>query len=154
MLPEPSHDSGTSQSPLAARHCAVLFASRDNFFRWGARDVHPPPLVASTASLLAASGVLLAYLLVVRPRAFRARLLPSLRLFAPAGAALAAGYGFIALALNHGRVSIVSPLNQTQSLWAMLFAAVLFRRSESVGWSVVAAGLLIVTGGAVIGAFR
>jgi hypothetical protein len=45
-------------------------------------------------------------------------------------------------------------LNATQSLWAVAFAAVLYRRTEAIGRKTVLAGVLVVLGGALIGAFR
>src|SRR5262249_4361536 len=57
-------------------------------------------------------------------------------------------------AFDRGRVSIVAPLNATQSLWAVVFAAVLIGRGEAIGRRLVVAGVLIVAGGAPIGAVR
>jgi hypothetical protein len=46
-------------------------------------------------------------------------------------------------------------LNATQSLWAVLLAAVfLARHEELIGRRLVAAGILIVAGGALIGVAR
>ena len=55
---------------------------------------------------------------------------------------------------DRGDVGIVAPLNATQSLWAVAFAAVLYRRTEAIGRKTVLAGVLVVLGGALIGAFR
>jgi drug/metabolite transporter (DMT)-like permease len=134
--------------------CAALFAARDNVFRWAARDAHPPPLVAAAASLLAAASVLLVYFLFVRRRSLWARLRPALPAFAAAGVALGLAYASLAAAFDRGRVSVVAPLNATQSLWSVLLAALLVGRSEMVGRRVVAAGALVVAGGALIGAVR
>ena len=52
-------------------------------------------------------------------------------------------------------MSIVAPLNATQSLWAVVFAAVLIgRHHEGIGRRLVVAGALVVAGGAVIGIVR
>jgi uncharacterized membrane protein len=52
-------------------------------------------------------------------------------------------------------VSIVAPLNATQSLWAVFFAALLIgRHSERIGPRLVAAGVLVVAGSAIIGIVR
>jgi drug/metabolite transporter (DMT)-like permease len=52
-------------------------------------------------------------------------------------------------------VSIVAPLNATQSLWAVFFAAlVVGRHSERIGPRLVFACVLVVAGGAVIGIVR
>jgi hypothetical protein len=42
----------------------------------------------------------------------------------------------------------------TQSLWGILFAALLFHRTEAIGRRTVLAGLLIVAGGAIVGVVR
>jgi drug/metabolite transporter (DMT)-like permease len=134
--------------------CAALFAVRDNLVRWAARDEHPSPLVAATVSLLAAAALILFYLALVHREQLRTHPLPAVRAFAPAGIALALGYGTLLAALDRGRVSIVSPLNATGSLWAVLLAALVIGRGELVGRRTVLAALLIVAGGALIGAFR
>jgi uncharacterized membrane protein len=52
-------------------------------------------------------------------------------------------------------VSIVAPLNATQSLWAVVFSAlVIGRRGEMIGPRLVAAGVLVVAGSALIGIVR
>jgi uncharacterized membrane protein len=74
--------------------------------------------------------------------------------FAPAGITLAIGYDALLAALDRGRVSVVSPLNATGSLWAVLLAALVIGRSELIGRRTILAALLIVAGGAFISAFR
>jgi drug/metabolite transporter (DMT)-like permease len=134
--------------------CAVLFAVRDNVVRWAARGTHPPPLVATTVSLVAAFLVVLGYLLVTRA-GLKARLRPALPAFAPAGVTLGLAYACLFEAFDSGRVSIVAPLNATQSLWAVVFSAlVLGRSTELIGRRLVVAGVLVVAGAAFIGAVR
>ena len=95
------------------------------------------------------------YLLVFRRRDLRARLAAAVPAFAPAGVALGLAYGCLLEAFDHGRVSIVAPLNATQSLWAVLFAALVPGAARgAIGRRVVLAGLLIVAGGALIGVSR
>jgi drug/metabolite transporter (DMT)-like permease len=103
--------------------CALLFAVRDNVARWAARDTHPPGLIAATVALAAAFTVVAAYVLLTRPRALRSQLGASLSAYAPAGAVVGLGYASLLLAFDHGRVSIVAPLNATQSLWAGVISA-------------------------------
>ena len=74
--------------------------------------------------------------------------------FAPAGIALAGGYVCLLEAFSHGRVSVVAPLNATQSLWAVAFAAIALGGSEAIGSRLVVASVLIVAGGALIGVGR
>ncbi|HKP18446.1 MAG TPA: DMT family transporter [Gaiellaceae bacterium] len=135
--------------------CAGLFGVRDNVARWAARDAHPPPLVATTASLLGAFVIILAYLVTARRAALRSRLGAAVPAFAPAGVSLGFAYASLLEAFDRGRVSIVAPLNATQSLWAVIFSALLIgRRGEMIGPRLVFAGLLIVAGGAIIGIVR
>jgi drug/metabolite transporter (DMT)-like permease len=134
--------------------CALLFGIRDNVARWAARDAHPPPLVATAITMAAAFALIAAYVLVARPSAART-LRPALAGFAPAGLILAASYACLLVAFDHGRVSIVAPLNATQSLWAVVFAAaVIGTKHEAIGVRLVAAGGLVVAGSALIGVVR
>ena len=134
--------------------CAALFAVRDNVVRWAARDAHPPPLAAAATSLLGAVIFLTLYLVIVRRGDLPGRLRSSAAAFAPAGVALAGGYVCLVEALSHGRVSVVAPLNATQSLFAVAFAAIVLGRTEAIGSRLIVASVLIVTGGALIGAVR
>lgn len=134
--------------------CAGLFASRDNLLRWLAGERHLPSQLAAAALLVAAAVLLLAYLSVASPARLRRELAPSALAFAPAGIALAGGYCALLAALSRGRVSVVSPLNATGSLWAVLLAVLVFRRRESVGPRTFAAAALVVAGGGLVGAFH
>ncbi len=132
--------------------CAGLFAVRDNLVRLSARDHHPPPLAAAASSLLGAALFLALYVAVVHRRGLPVR--APVRPFAAPAMALAGGYAFLLEAFSHGRVSVVAPLNATQSLWAVAFAAVTLGKTEAIGTRLVLAGILIVSGGALIGVFR
>jgi drug/metabolite transporter (DMT)-like permease len=135
--------------------CAALFAVRDNVARWAARDTHPPALAASTAALLGSFLVVLAWVLIRRRASFREHLRAALPAFAFAGVLLGFAYASLLEAFDRGRVSIVAPLNATQSLWAVFFAALLIgRHSERIGSRLVAAGVLVVAGSAIIGVVR
>lgn len=138
----------------AALLCALMFGIRDNLVRDAARHAHAPPLLATAASLLGALAIIAAYLAVARRRDVPRLLGPAIRSFAPAGLTLGAAYTFLVEGLSHGRVTVVSPLSATQSLWGVVFAALLVGRSEMIGRRTVAAGLLVVAGGALIGATR
>jgi drug/metabolite transporter (DMT)-like permease len=134
--------------------CAALFAVRDNLVRLSARDHHPPPLTAAATSLLGAATLLALYLVVFSRQGLGPRARIALPAFALSGVALAGGYASLLEAFSHGRVSVVAPLNATQSLWAVGFAALVFGRREAIGSRLVLAGVLIVGGGALIGIFR
>jgi drug/metabolite transporter (DMT)-like permease len=133
--------------------CAALFAARDNVIRWGAQGEHPRPALAAAGSLLVASALILVYAALRRRRSLGASFLRALPAFAPAGVVLALGYEALLAALGRGRVSLVSPLTATGSLWAVLLAALVLGRSESIGRRSALAAVLVVAGGGVIGAY-
>jgi drug/metabolite transporter (DMT)-like permease len=139
---------------VLALTCAGMFAGRDILARWAAREDHPPPLVATATSLAFAAAAVLAWLVVTRRSTVRARLAKGRTAFAAAGLCLALAYAALLSGLDTGRVSVVAPLNATQSLWGVVFAALLLRRTEAIGRRLVLAALLVVAGGALIGIFR
>ena len=96
-----------------------------------ARGATAPPLAASAASLLGASAVVLVYPLLVRGRGLRAKLQTALPAFAAAGVTLGLAYASLVEAFDHGRVSVVAPLNATQSVWAVFLAAILIGRASA-----------------------
>src|SRR5262249_23244483 len=110
---------------VLALGCAALFGVRDNVVRWAARDAHPPPLVATDVSLAAATLFMLGYVLAVSRRRGLRRAVVA---FAPAGIGLALAYDCLLVAFDRGRVSIVAPLNATQSLWAVVFSVLVYGR--------------------------
>ncbi len=135
--------------------CALLFGIRDNVARWASRDAHPPALVATAITLAAAFVLITAYVAVAQRGGLHTRLRPALAAFTPAGVMLAVSYASLLLAFDHGRVSIVAPLNATQSLWAVAWSALLIgRHHELIGRRLVVAGALVVAGSAVIGIVR
>lgn len=141
---------------VLALTCAALFAIRDNVARWAERDTHPPALVATATSLLAASLFIFVYLLALRRSALRTtRLRPAFAAFAVSGLVLGLAYSSLIEAFDHGRVSVVAPLNATQSLWSIAFAWVLLgRHHEAIHARLVFACVLVVAGGAIIGIAR
>ncbi len=139
---------------VLALTCAGLFAVRDNLVRWVSRDQHPPPLLAAATSLLAAAVFLIAYAVFFKRIDLGRKLRAAARPFAPAALMLAGGYVCLLEAFARGRVSIVAPLNATQSLWAVAFAAVVIGRSEAIGSRLVFASLLIIAGGTLITVVR
>jgi len=52
------------------------------------------------------------------------------------------------------RVTVVSPLVATESLWGVVFSGLLIRHTEGVGRRLAVGALLVVAGGALIGATR
>ena len=109
----------------------------------------------SSASVLAAAALITAvYATHMRARVTPGRLGPAFRAFTPAGVLLAFAYGALVTGFDRGDVGIVAPLNATQSLWAVVFAALLYRHSEAIGRRTFPAGVLVVAGGALIGLTR
>lgn len=131
---------------------AVVFAVRDNYVRALSDDTQVDAFAAAAVAQFAGALVVLAYVLVTR----RGRLpRPHGTLaFVPAGVLFGLSYLSLFEAYYRGRVSVVSPLVATESLWGVTLSALVLRRSELVGKSLAAGAVLIVAGGALIGAFR
>ena len=131
---------------------AVAFGVRDNLARTVTEDVSADPLAQATAILLGASAVLLANLLR-QPRPVP-RLRSSLAPYAASGVVTALAQATLLEALDRGRVTVVAPLVGTGVLWTVVFAALFLGRSEVVGKRLVLVALLVVAGGALVGATR
>ena len=119
--------------------------------RWLAVETDAgPPGAAAAVTLAAGAFVVTCYLLGSRCR-------PALRdvpRFAPAGAAFGLSYVALFEAYYRGRVSVVSPLVATESLWGVGLSALFLRQHERVGPRLVAGAGLVVVGGMLIGALR
>jgi drug/metabolite transporter (DMT)-like permease len=129
----------------------VLFSARDNLLRWLSQGTSVPPAVAAAAALLAGTLVLA---VVIAPRLERR---PRLRDAAPfLGVGVLFGLSYVSLfeAYYRGRVTVVSPLVATESLWGIGLSLLLLRRTELVGRRLALGALLVVAGGALIGAFH
>ena len=126
--------------------CTFLFASRDTFVRWFSGETVVASTDGAAATLLAGAAVL-TFAALRRP--WR-RLAP----FVPVGICFGLSYVLLFEAYYRGEVSVVSPLVATESLWGVGLAALLIGRSERVGRRLVVGALLIVAGGALIGATR
>jgi drug/metabolite transporter (DMT)-like permease len=124
--------------------CTLIFASRDTFVRWFSGET-PVASTAGAAATLFGGSLVLA--LVARRAPWR-RGLP----FVPAGLFFGLSYVCLFEAYYRGRVSVVSPLVATESLWGVTLSALLIGRSELVGRRLVIAATLIVAGGVLIGA--
>jgi drug/metabolite transporter (DMT)-like permease len=128
----------------------VLFASRDNLLRWLSGGTSVPPAVAAAAALL--GGTTLICLVTMRTlRRWRRR---DALLFVPAGLLFGASYVALFEAYYRGRVTVVSPLVATESLWGVVLSLLLLGHTEVVGRRLVLGAVLVVAGGALIGAFR
>jgi drug/metabolite transporter (DMT)-like permease len=125
----------------------TMFATRDNLVRWLSGSTSAPPAVAATAALL--GGTVLVGAAGVR-MSLRGRWLP----FVPAGLLFGSSYVSLFEAYYRGRVTVVSPLVATESLWGVGLSVLLLRHTELVGRRLVLGALLVVVGGALIGVFR
>jgi drug/metabolite transporter (DMT)-like permease len=130
---------------LFAAAAATLFATRDNVVR--ALHAEASPETAAAATLAAGALVAFAW---TRRRPSRVEL----KRLAPAGVMFGLSYVFLFEAYWRGRVSVVSPLVATESLWGVALAALLIRHTEGVGRRLAVGALLVVAGGALIGATR
>jgi drug/metabolite transporter (DMT)-like permease len=132
----------------------VLFAMRDNLLRSLATGTDVHALAAAPVSLLAGAATVAVYLTVARRGSWPRGYGKALRAFWPAGVFFGLSYAALFEAYYHGRVTVVAPLVATESLWGVLFAALILRRSELVGSRLVLGAALIVAGGVLIGASR
>jgi drug/metabolite transporter (DMT)-like permease len=147
---------------LYAFAVTVLFSARDNLLRWLSRSTSVPPGVAAAAALL---GGLVVVALALGPRVARGdpaadasgprvRRLEGVAPFLGVGVLFGLSYVALFEAYYRGRVTVVSPLVATESLFGVLLSLLLLRRTELVGRRLVLGALLVVAGGALIGVFR
>jgi drug/metabolite transporter (DMT)-like permease len=130
---------------LFAAGAAVLFATRDNLAR--ALHTNASPGTAAAATLVAGTVAAVVWTRRAPSRRELTRLVPAGVLF---------GLSYICLfeAYFRGRVSVVSPLVATESLWGVGLSALLIRQTEGMGRRLAVGALLVVAGGALIGATR
>jgi drug/metabolite transporter (DMT)-like permease len=129
---------------LFAVGAMTFFAVRDDLIR--AFHAHADPEAAAAATFV--GGVLVSLVW--------ARRLPSgteLRNLAPAGLLFGCSYVAIFEAYFRGRVSVVSPLVATETLWGVGLSAVLLHQERVGRWLAVGA-LFVVVGGVLIGLGR
>jgi drug/metabolite transporter (DMT)-like permease len=121
---------------------AVLFAVRDNIVR----ALHTEGSPETVAAVMLLAGIVVASIPAKGPPTRR-----ELRAFLPAGVLFGLSYVCLFEAYFRGRVSVVSPLVATESLWGVGLAALVFGRSEGVGGRVILGAAAIVAGGVLIG---
>lgn len=129
---------------------AAVFALRDTFVRWLSADTDVTPPLA-TASALASGALTLLIVLLATRRPVSARAAGP---FIVPGVLFGLSYVSLFEAYYRGELSVVSPLVATESLWGVALAAIFLRRDERVGARLLAGALLVVAGGALIGATR
>jgi drug/metabolite transporter (DMT)-like permease len=140
---------------LFALGATVFFASRDNVVRHFAEHSTVPPQIAACMTLVAGGTVMATYLIATRgPRRLGKSIRGTLVPFFPGGILWGLSYAALYEAFYRGRVSVVSPLVATESLFGVLFAWLVLRHVELVGRRLWIGAVLIVAGGALIGVFR
>ena len=145
----PAHVKATGL--LLALAAALAFALRDTLARHLAVDTDVAPELAITATLAAGTLAMLVTLLVARRRVPAPRAwLP----FVPAGVLFGLSYVSLYEAYYRGRLSVVSPLVATESLFGVGLSALFLRHAEGVGRRLVLGACLVVAGGILIGFSR
>jgi drug/metabolite transporter (DMT)-like permease len=129
----------------------AAFATRDTLVRWLVTDATDvPPVLAASMAMLTGAVVALVFVLwrraAVTPAAARS--------FVPAGLCYGLSYVCLFEAFARGRVSVVSPIVATESLWGVTLSWLVLRQSEHVGRRLVAGAVLVVAGGVLIGIYR
>ena len=128
----------------------ILFSARDNVTRWLAGSTSVPPGVAAAAALAGGLALILVFLGPrVRGRLALRPMLP----FLGVGVLFGASYVSLFEAYYRGRVTVVSPIVATESLWGVALSLLLIRHTELVGRRVLAGAALIVAGSVLIGVY-
>jgi drug/metabolite transporter (DMT)-like permease len=131
--------------------CTLAFATRDSLIRWlGTEASDVEPSLAAAVTMATATVVALAFALVRRSGLTWI----GARAFVPAGLCYGLSYVFLFEAFYRGRVSVVSPIVATESLWGVTLSWLVLRRSEQVGPRLLGGAALVVAGGILIGSFR
>ncbi len=129
----------------------AAFATRDTLVRWLVSDATDvPPVLAASVAMLTGSAVALVFVAWRRSAVTR----PAARAFVPAGLCYGLSYVFLFEAFSRGRVSVVSPMVATESLWGVTLSWLVLRSSEHVGRRLVLGAALVVAGGVLIGLYR
>ena len=129
----------------------VAFASRDTFVRWLVTDVTDvEPGLGAFTTMLTGTTVSLLFVLATRARVTRR----AAAAFVPAGLCYGLSYVFLFEAFSRGRVSVVSPVVATESLWGVTLSWLVLRESERVGPRLALGAALVVAGGILIGVNR
>lgn len=129
----------------------LAFATRDTLIRWlGTEATDVDPGLAAFATVL--TGALVAAVYVARTWARPTRRVAVA--FLPAGLCYGASYVLLFEAFYRGRVSVVSPIVATESLWGVTLSWLFLRRTEHIGRRLVIGAALVVSGGVLIGVYR
>jgi drug/metabolite transporter (DMT)-like permease len=130
---------------------ALMFAFRDNLVHAAGISSDLDPRAATAWSLLGATVAVAAFTGVALRGELPGRVAAAARPFLLPALVLGLGYTVLVTALDLGRVTVFAPLNAMQSMWTVLLAWVLIGRGDGIGARVVAAAVLVVAGGVLIG---
>jgi drug/metabolite transporter (DMT)-like permease len=128
----------------------ILFSARDNLTRWLAGSTSVPPAVAATAAL---AGGMVFILVALGPRVHGRLAIRPMLPFLAVGVIFGLSYVSLFEAFYRGRVTVVSPIVATESLWGVALSILLLRHTELVGRRVLIGAALIVAGGVLIGVY-
>jgi drug/metabolite transporter (DMT)-like permease len=129
----------------------AAFATRDTYLRWLVTEgTDVQPALAAFTTMLTGTVVALGFALITRTRLT----VREARAFVPAAICYGLSYVFLFEAFYRGRVSVVSPIVATESLWGVTLSWFVLRDSESVGRRLAAGAALVVAGGVLIGIYR
>ena len=129
----------------------LAFATRDTLIRWlGTEATDVPPGLAAFATVLTGAVVASLYVLVSRARPTRKAAVA----FLPAALCYGTSYVLLFEAFFRGRVSVVSPIVATESLWGVTLSWLFLRKSEHIGRRLVVGAALVVAGSVLIGFYR
>ena len=136
----------------AALFGAALFALRDNLVRDLSLETDVPSMTAG-AAMLGSSLVVTSSIVGVRRHRVTWPAQVVGRWLLP-GAFVGLSYVALFEAFYRGTVSVVAPIVATESLFGVVFSALLLGRSERISARIVLGAALVVTGGALIATFR
>jgi len=129
----------------------AAFATRDTLVRWLVNDATDvPPVLAASMAMLTGAAVAFAFVLWRRAELTRS----AARAFVPPGLCYGLSYVCLFEAFARGRVSVVSPMVATESLWGVTLSWLVLRQSENVGRRLALGAALVVAGGVLIGIYR
>jgi drug/metabolite transporter (DMT)-like permease len=129
----------------------IAFATRDNLVRWlGTQADAVEPGMAALATMAAGVAVTAGFVLVTRARLSRREA----TVFLPAALCYGLSYVLLFEAFYRGKVSVVSPIVATESLWGVTLSWLVLRKSEQVGLRLFLGAGLVVAGGILIGIYR
>jgi drug/metabolite transporter (DMT)-like permease len=128
----------------------IAFAVRDNLVRWlGMQTDAVDPGAAAFATMATGAAVAVAFAAITRAPLTRRGAVA----FLPAALCYGASYVLLFEAFYRGRVSVVSPIVATESLWGVTLSWLVLRKSELVGLRLVLGAVLVVAGGVLIGTY-